>query len=530
MIAALFLAACGGSAEPEAAAEVPAVEEAEAPEMEEAEEPDNAELSLAQLQEKGVLVVGTAITKPFEYHDPDTNELIGFDVDVANYIAERLGVTVEFSEMPFASLIPSLETRKVDMTIAAMYIKPEREEVVDFATPYMETGLVMVVSPELAGTVKTTDDLNGLKVGVKIGATGDALAQDLIAQGIDLERLEYKETLESFADLGFGRIDVVLNDYLNTLAYLKDTGSDAHVVMNDDGTVNFLSNVGLGIAVHDGDAELLAEINAALEEMHADGTYDALYEEWLGVVSSDDPSLAQVQEKGVLVVGTAITKPFEYHDPDTNELIGFDVDVANYIAERLGVTVEFSEMPFASLIPSLETRKVDMTIAAMYIKPEREEVIDFATPYMETGLVMVVSPELADTVKTTDDLNGLKVGVKIGATGDALAQDLIAQGIELERLEYKETLESFADLGFGRVDVVLNDYLNTLAYLKDTGSDAHVVMNDDGTVNFLSHVGLGIAVHDGDATLLAEINAALEEMHANGTYDELYEKWLGVTQ
>ena len=75
-----------------------------------------------------------------------------------------------------------------------------------------------------------------------------------------------------------------------------------------------------------------------------------------------------------------------------------------------------------------------------------------------------------------------------------------------------------------------NDYLNTLAYLKDTGSDAHVGMNDDGTVNFLSHVGLGIAVHDGDATLLAEINAALEEMHANGTYDELYEKWLGVTQ
>ncbi len=245
---------------------------------------------------------------------------------------------------------------------------------------------------------------------------------------------------------------------------------------------------------------------------------------------SDNLSLSQLQGKGVLVVGTAITKPFEYHDPDSNELIGFDVDVANYIADRLGVTVEFSEMPFASLIPSLETRKVDMTIAAMYIKPEREEVIDFATPYMETGLVVVVAPELADEVKTTEDLNGLKVGVKIGATGDALAQELIAQGIDLERHEYKETLESFADLEFGRIDAVLNDYLNTLAYLKDTGSDAHIVTNDDGSANFLSSVGLGIAVHDGDAELLAEINTILEEMHANGTYDKLYEKWLGVTQ
>ncbi|MEN8173538.1 MAG: ABC transporter substrate-binding protein [Chloroflexota bacterium] len=247
-------------------------------------------------------------------------------------------------------------------------------------------------------------------------------------------------------------------------------------------------------------------------------------------VESDELTLAALSEKGVLVVGTAITKPFEYHDPETNELIGFDVDVANYIANELGVEIEFSEMPFASLIPSLETRKVDMTIAAMYIKPEREEVVDFATPYMETGLVMVVSPELAGKVNTPEDLDGLKVGVKIGATGDALAKEFIEQGIALERKEYKETLESFADLEFGRVDAVLNDYLNTLAYLKDTGSEAVVVTLESGEVNFLSSVGLGIAVHDGDAELLAKINQILEEMHANGTYDELYAKWLGVTQ
>lgn len=246
--------------------------------------------------------------------------------------------------------------------------------------------------------------------------------------------------------------------------------------------------------------------------------------------ATDELTLAKLKEKGVLVVGTAITKPFEFHDPDTNELVGFDVDTANYIAEKLGVDIEFKEMPFASLIPSLETRKVDMTIAAMYIKPEREEVVDFATPYMETGLVMVVRPELVDKVKKPEDLAGLKVGVKIGATGDKLAQDLIAQGIDLERKEYKETLESFADAEAGRVDVVLNDYLNTLAYLKDTGSDLKIVMTDDGEVNFLSHVGLGIAVHDGDAELLAEINKILDEMHADGTYDALYQKWLLASQ
>lgn len=282
-----LLVACGGEEASEPAADTEAEVSEEMEDTEEAEAEEAEETTLAQVQEEGVLVVGTAITKPFEYHDPDTNELIGFDVDVANYIADELGVEVEFVEMPFASLIPSLQTRKVDMTIAAMYIKPEREEVVDFADPYMETGLVMVVPPELESEVTTTDDLSGKAVGVKIGATGDALAQDLIAQGIDLERKEYKETLESFADLEAGRIDAVLNDYLNTIAYLQDTGSELLIVSEENGDPLFLSHVGLGIAVHDGDEALLAAVDDALDQMESDGTYDELYEKWLGVARGE---------------------------------------------------------------------------------------------------------------------------------------------------------------------------------------------------------------------------------------------------
>ncbi|MDT8307693.1 MAG: transporter substrate-binding domain-containing protein [Anaerolineae bacterium] len=289
LLAALLVACGGGEAEPAAVDEAaePGAAVVEEPAETEADEAASDELTVADIQQEGTLVVGTAITKPFEYHDPDTNELIGFDVDVANYIGDKLGVEVEFSEMPFASLIPSLQTRKVDMTIAAMYINPEREEVVDFATPYMETGLVMVVDPELEGEITTTEDLSGHSVGVKIGATGDALAQELIAQGIDLERREYKETLESFADLEAGRIDAVLNDYLNTLSYLNDTGSELKIVSDENGEPLFLSNVGLGIAVHDGDADLLAAINDALAEMQADGTYDELFEKWLGVARGE---------------------------------------------------------------------------------------------------------------------------------------------------------------------------------------------------------------------------------------------------
>jgi ABC-type amino acid transport substrate-binding protein len=240
-------------------------------------------------------------------------------------------------------------------------------------------------------------------------------------------------------------------------------------------------------------------------------------------------SLAIIQARGVLVVGTAITEPFEFHKSDSKELVGFDVDTAGYIADQLGVKILWVEMPFANLIPALQERKVDMTIAAMYINPEREELVDFAEPYVQTGLVMAVRPELEAKVKTVQNLAGLKVGVKIGATGAKLAQDLLAQGIPLQIMEYKETLDSFLDLEVGRVDVVFNDYLNTLVYKNNTHSGIIIVTNEDGSVNFLSHVGLGIAVHQGDQELLQAINTALIKMKQDGTFDRLYSAWLSGT-
>ncbi|RLD06941.1 MAG: hypothetical protein DRI56_07385 [Chloroflexota bacterium] len=242
---------------------------------------ENSQSRLAQIQARGVLSVGTAITEPFEHHDPDTGELIGFDIDTAEYIADKLGVELEWIEMPFANLIPSLQDRKVDMIIAAIYIKPEREKLVDFSEPYLNTGLVMVAHPELQAQVKTVQDLAALRVGVKIGATGAELAQYLIANGIALESIEYKDTFDSFLDLEVGRVDVVFNDYLNTLAYIKASQSNLEIITNDAGEINFLSQVGLGIAVHQGDRELLDMINTVLSEMRQDGVFDRLHENWL---------------------------------------------------------------------------------------------------------------------------------------------------------------------------------------------------------------------------------------------------------
>jgi ABC-type amino acid transport substrate-binding protein len=242
---------------------------------------ENAPSSLAQIQARGLLIVGTALTEPFVFHDPVTDGLIGFDIDLSNRIADSMGVSLQVVEMPFANLIPALQDHKVDMTVAAMYITEDRKKLVDFSQPYLETGLVMVAHPTQQMKIKTIQDLAGLRVGVKIGATGAKKAQELVMQGINLEIVEYKDTIDSILDVEVGRVDVIFNDYLNTLAYIKNTRSDIKIITNQNGDVNFLSQAGLGIAVQQNSPELLELINSSLDEMEQDGSLETLYRFWL---------------------------------------------------------------------------------------------------------------------------------------------------------------------------------------------------------------------------------------------------------
>ena len=176
---------------------------------------------------------------------------------------------------------------------------------------------------------------------------------------------------------------------------------------------------------------------------------------------SETSDLARIKEKGTLTIGTAITKPFEYYDPQTSELIGLDVDIAEYIASEIGVQTEWIEIPFASLLPALEEEKIDIAIAGIYITPERKQSVQFSKPYLETGLIMAVQPDIHPYINSLEDIEGMTVGVKIGATGERLADELVQQGMELNITRYQDTLDSLLDLEVGRIDIVFNDYLNT---------------------------------------------------------------------
>lgn len=226
----------------------------------------------------------------------------------------------------------------------------------------------------------------------------------------------------------------------------------------------------------------------------------------------------EIKKNGKLVLATGNYRPFEYHDDKTNKIIGYDIDVAEAIAKKIGVPLEIREMQFTSLIPSLQNSQADLVIAAMYITDQRKEVVDFADPYMDTGMVLVVRSENTD-IKSTKDLNGKVVGVKTGATSEKVANEMKEKGANITIKSYKETVDYLMDLENGRLDAAINDLLNQLEYNKV--HPAVKVVGDPFTKS-----SLGIAVKKGDKELIDIVNGTLKEMKQTGEAEKLFKKWI----
>ena len=237
-------------------------------------------------------------------------------------------------------------------------------------------------------------------------------------------------------------------------------------------------------------------------------------------VAEDTTKLDEIKEEGKIVIATGNYYPFEYLDSDSNELVGYDIDLGNRIGEHLGVEVEWKEMQFQALIPSIQNDQVDLVIAAMYITDERKEVVDFANPYLSTGMVLV-RHKTDDTVQTTADLSGKKVGVKAGATSEQAAQKLKDEGLDIEIVSYKETVDYLMDLELGRIDVAINDYLNQLGYFESYPDSKLQITGDPFTES-----NLGMAVEKGETALIDAINEVLVEMESNGEKQALFDKWI----
>ena len=271
VMCASVLTACGNDS---AASESTAVSEsaAESTAVESTEDANVAEESTEAVStEKEVLVFGTnAEFPPFEYLGDD-GEPDGFDIALIKAIGEKMGVEVEIQNMEFASLVAATGT-KIDGVIAGLTVTDERKEAVDFSDAYYEAVQYVIVPAD--STIATADDLKNKTIGVQLGTTGMFIAEEI--EGATVQ--SYNKAVDAVNDLNNGRVDLVIIDR-NPAEVFVSKFPDKIVAI--EGAQFGFEAEEYAIALPKG-SDLVEQVNTALAELKADGTFDALVVQYIG--------------------------------------------------------------------------------------------------------------------------------------------------------------------------------------------------------------------------------------------------------
>ena len=228
--------------------------------------------------------------------------------------------------------------------------------------------------------------------------------------------------------------------------------------------------------------------------------------------------LARIQEKGEIVVATeGAWRPWTYHD-ESDALVGFDVEVATPIAEKLGVSATFVECPWDGIFAGIDAQRYDIAANGVEVTEERAEKYDFTTPYGYIRTALVVRGDNED-ITSLEDLEGKQTCNSIGSTYMELAESYGAEAIGVDTLD-----ETISMVLAGRADATLNAEVSIYDYLSEH-PDANikiVALTDEA-----SEVSIPLRKGEENASLLAAINQAIDELREEGELSRLSEKYFG---
>lgn len=234
--------------------------------------------------------------------------------------------------------------------------------------------------------ISGVDDLEGAKIGVQIGTVGDTYASDYEGDDAGTEVARYNKGADAVQALKQNKIDCVIIDEQPALAFV-DKNPELKILDEE------FTNEDYAICVAKGNDELLDKINGALDELKQDGTLESIINNYIGVdagktpyVSSDDV----IRDNGTLTMATnAAFPPYEYYENGT--IVGIDADMAQAIADKLGMNLVISDMEFDSIIAAVQSGKADFGAAGLTVTEDRLKNINFSEAYTTAKQVIIVN-------------------------------------------------------------------------------------------------------------------------------------------
>ncbi|MBQ8946287.1 MAG: transporter substrate-binding domain-containing protein [Lachnospiraceae bacterium] len=229
--------------------------------------------------------------------------------------------------------------------------------------------------------------------------------------------------------------------------------------------------------------------------------------------ASEDAAFTTVTPGTLTMATNAYFPPYEYYEGD--KIVGIDAEIAQAIADKLGLQLKIEDMEFDSIITAVSTGKADMGLAGMTVTEERKQNVNFSDTYA-TGVQVVIVPEGSD-IKTIDDLaDGKKIGVQLATTGDIYCvDDFGSDFVE----EYNKGNDAVMALLAGKIDAVVID--NEPAKSFVAANPGLIILDTEYVTE-----DYAAALNKDNADLLVAVNGALKELKADGTLDSIIAKYI----
>ena len=196
------------------------------------------------------------------------------------------------------------------------------------------------------------------------------------------------------------------------------------------------------------------------------------------------------------------------------------MDLIREIGRRKGFDVQIISMTLDGLVPALVSGNIDAAVSALTITPERAEKVDFTKPYLNAGLTVMTTKENAPKIKSVKDLENKLLCAEIGSSGALVMKRIPGTTVRT----FNSAADAFLELNKGGCFAMLNDGPVNKYFLTQKASKS---MNLTALDFVVSDDFYGIAVQKGNKKLLKELDDALDEMRADGTFQKIYDKWFG---
>ncbi len=439
----------------------------------------------------GKLIMATnAEFPPYEYYEG--SEIVGIDAEIAQAIADELGMELQIEDMAFDAIITAVTSGKADFGAAGMTVTEDRLKSVDFSDTYTKSAQVIIVKED--SPIATPEDLVGKKIGVQLGTTGDIYSADI--EDAKIER--YNKGFEAVQSLLSDKIDAVIIDQEPATVFVSQNKG---LKLTDEE----FTEEEYALAIAKDNKELLEKVNTALAELKKSGRLDEIKASYIG--TDDGGEEAPDSPGGKLIMATnAEFPPYEYYEG--SEIVGIDVEIAQAVAEEMGMELQIEDMAFDSIITAVTSGKADFGAAGMTVTEDRLKSVDFSDPYTTSAQVIIVKED--SPIATPEDLVGKKIGVQLGTTGDIYAEDIEDATIE----RYNKGFEAIQSLLSDKIDAVVIDQEPAGVFVSQ--NKGLKLTDEEFTTEEYA-----LAIAKGNEELLEKVNAALADLKESGRLDEI---------